>query len=87
MLDTGYHFTKGKLAPKIVYFVLKQELLNFSETAPWLLFTLSKQVIFKQDKFTDRYKFTSVLLLTKHPPIHFPLPLSERTNLSPRPLL
>ena len=27
----------GKLAPKLLFFVLKQELLNFSEMAPWCL--------------------------------------------------
>ena len=34
---SGYHFTKGgKLAPKLVYFVLRKELLlNLSEMAPW----------------------------------------------------
>ena len=27
----------GKLAPKLVYFLLEKELLNFGETAPWFL--------------------------------------------------
>ena len=28
---------RGELAPKLVYFVLKKELLNFSEIAPWII--------------------------------------------------
>ena len=40
----------GKIAPKLVYFVLKKELLNVSEMAPWIIFWIwdSKEIAYHE---------------------------------------